>query len=589
MVEEDNLLPASLLKNLFDVSRNHHKRFLKAFVMVLFSNCLLILNPLLLRYAIHQHATAANYWLYLTEWIAILLVIALTAACFKYWMRVEFTTISRDVEKEVRSLLFEKIQRQTNVFFDKHDVGELVSRLSSDISAYRDLLGPGVMYPMSFLTLVGPGICALFYISPILATVSTIPLLTIPLLNWFVRKPVYVLSKKVQELLAEMSTMVQEHYSGIRIVKSYAVENPLQVIFGTVCECFSAVNIRLLTISGLIFPFFNLLTKLVTTSLVCFAGIILLKGWELLNPADFVSFMWIQSYIFFPILMLAWVMPMYQRGRASYDRLRELYLEPISIHDAGDPALDLPKPAEIYFKDLSFTYPNAHTPSLKKFTATIPAGALVGIAGPVGAGKSTLFALLNRAYEVPNGKIFIGDNEIHSYTLEKLQQDIVNVEQNPFLFSKSIRENVKFGKLTATEIEMETATEMADVHETIQGFKEGYDTLVGERGVTLSGGQKQRLAIARALLVSRSILLLDDIFSAVDAATEKRIFESLRSHMVGKTVLMITHRISVLDKTDYVLYMENGSIVEQGAPSELLQANGKYAALAELQKMVGER
>ncbi len=589
MVEEENLLPASLIKNLFQVVNNYRRRFLKAFAMVFFSNCLLILNPLLLRYAIEHHNPTHHYWLYLVEWTLLLLFIAFVAAYFKYWMRIEFITISRDVEKQVRSAVFEKIQNQTNVFFDRHDVGELVSRLSSDISAYRDVLGPGLMYPMFFLTLVIPGIGALLYISPFLGMVSLIPLFTIPLINWGVRKPIYSLSKEVQEMLAKMSTMVQEHYSGIRIVKSYAVEATLQTVFQAVCIAFASVNTRLLNISGLIFPFFTLLTKFVTTLLVFFAGIILMKGWELLSPADFISFMWIQSYIFFPILMLAWVLPMYQKGRASYDRIHELYHEPIAMRQGSGSLNHFPDNPTIRFDDLTFTYPNAHQPSLKNFSITIPTNTLIGITGPVGAGKSTLFSLLNRAYDIPEGKIFIGDREIHSYALETLQQGIVNVEQNPFLFSKSIRDNVKFGQESATEVEMETATEMADLHETIQAFPEGYSTLVGERGVTLSGGQKQRLAIARALLVNRSILLLDDIFSAVDAATEKRIFQSLKRHIAGKTVLLITHRVSVLAKTDYILYMENGAIVEQGTPEGLLKANGKYAALSELQKMVGER
>lgn len=470
-------------------------------------------------------------------------------------------------------------------FYDRHGIGELLSRLTNDISIYREVLGPGIMYPLFFITLVTPGLFALFYISPPLAAISIVPLMLVPLLNVAFRQKIYAISLGVQKGLADMSNMVQEQYSGIRIVKSYVIENILSQRFYRFCQKLLGLNFKLSCYQGMLFPFFTLLTKMITIVLVMFSAIILLKGLEGLNAADFVSFMWIQSYIFFPVLMLAWVIPIYERGRASYDRLLEIYDEPVDIQEGKFPELSIPIPADIGFNHLTFRYPAASVDALTDIHLSIRAGSLVGITGPVGSGKSTLFRLLNREYEVAEGAILIGGRDIHDYPLEAFAKEIMIVEQAPFLFSRTIAENVGFGKEDASLEDLEMVSRFADLHDTITSFPQGYETIVGERGVTLSGGQKQRLAMARAFLVNRSILLLDDVFSSLDAATEKRIFKILLENFSQKTILLITHRISILEKTDRILYMKNGKILEDGSPQELLEKNGPYAALAELQRL----
>jgi ATP-binding cassette subfamily B protein len=572
--------------------------------MVLTSNLLLIANPLVFRVAViavdpnsprEGGIIETFFYRFLGEtvhkvwpWFFILLTIALISSIFKYWMRMTFITVSRDAEMEMRSKLFDKIQMQSMAFFDRYKIGELLSRLTNDIAAYRDVLGPGIMYPIIFLTIIIPGFMALFAISKPLAMISIIPLLALPLVNYLIRGHIYQVAMQVQKALGKMSSMVQEHFSAIRIVKSYTIEKETKKQFQELSKNMLEKELKLSYYQGSLFPFFNFLTKMITGILVLASGWIILKEWEELSAADFVSFMWIQSYIFFPVLSLSWLIPVYERGKAAYNRLLEIYVKPIEVRDTPHSKLHISPKANITIKDLTFKYPTGDAPVLWDINLEIYGGSFVGITGPVGAGKTTLFKLLSREYEISKGMIYIAGREIHEYSLKAFHAQIVTVEQVPFLFSKSIAENVKFGRRKASQEELINVSRFADLHETILEFPEQYETIIGERGMTLSGGQKQRLAMARAFLVNRSILLLDDVFSAVDIGTEKRIFNAMQHNFIDKTVLLITHRVSVLEKMDRIIYMENGKILEDGTHLELMQKEGHYAALVQLQKLKDE-
>lgn len=590
----------TLFDNLKVMFFRYYLRYAKAFLMVLVSNCLLILNPLIFRQAvisldpssgIKQGALANALKIILgskihslTIWALILISIALISGYFKYQMRIEFIAISREAEKEIRSKLFYRIQSQSRAFYDHHGIGELLSRLTNDISAYRDVLGPGMLYPLFYTTIMVPGLMALFSISWRLTLISLIPLVLIPFLNSAIRKQMYRVSLIVQKSLGTLSNMAQEYFSGIRIIKGYVIENKTLSRFKQLCKDLIRVNIRLACLQGMLLPFFTLMTRIVTVVLVMFSGIIILNAWGSLGAADFVSFMWIQSYIFLPLLMLAWVLPLYEKGRAAYERLVEIYFEPIEVSESSYIGLHIPPKADIELCHLTFAYPRANASVLNDLNLHISGGSFIGITGPVGAGKSTLLRLLNREYEIPSGKIFIGGRDIHEYDREAFNQAIVTVEQVPFLFSKTIAENLRFGREEASQEELEVVADLADLHETVLEFPDQYNTMVGERGVTLSGGQKQRVAMARAFLVNRSILLLDDIFSAVDASTERRIFQSMKKNFKDKTLLLVTHRVAVLEKMDRVIYIKNGRIEEEGPPSELKAQKGLYHALIEIDK-----
>jgi ATP-binding cassette subfamily B protein len=378
--------------------------------------------------------------------------------------------------------------------------------------------------------------------------------------------------------------MVHEHYSGIRMVKAYGIEDATKDLFSKCSNEAGIVNRKFAIVQGVLMPMLAFVTRIVSVILVVTVGAIPFMNWKHLRMADFISFMWIQSYILGPLMMLSWILPLYQRGRAAYIRLLHVYQEPIEIQQPSQPIYTVPANADIEIRHLTFTYSKAPKPTLTDINFHIKAGTFTGITGPIGAGKTTLFRLLNREYDVPAGTIFIGEHDIREYDIGAFHQDIVTVEQLPFLFSKSIRDNVSFGKYDATQDELEQVAQLADLHETILQMPAQYNTIVGERGFSLSGGQKQRVAIARAFLVNRSIVLLDDIFAALDAATEQRIFEHIKQRYQNKTIVLITHRISILEQLDKVIYLDNGRIVEQGSPQELKQKNGPYAALKDLQR-----
>lgn len=591
----------NILKNIFSIVKLYKKQFVIAILLVFISNCLLVLNPLIFRQAImaldphtgQNSGTLYNLltWLLgpymnsLTLWAILLIYIAALSAYLKYKMRIAFIAISRDAEADLRRNLFKKIQAQSSAFFDKHPIGELMSRLTNDVSAYRDVLGPGIMYPFHFITLVIPAQIGLFSISVPLALLSLVPILILPLLILFMGKTAYTTSLKVQEAMADMSTMVHETYSGIRIVKSYAILKDVLKRFTQFCLKFIGLNLRWLFIEGSFYPLLMLITRMMTIAMVLLAGYLLDYGWSSLSAADFVSFMWLQSFLFGPIMMLGWVLPFYIKGSAAYTRLSEVFREKIEVEENPKGLSSLPPNPSINFHNLSFTYPGSDFPVLSNINLEIKPATFLGITGPVGAGKTTLLRLLMRDYEISKGMIVIGEHDIHDYTLKALHKEMAIVEQNPFLFSKTIAENVRFGNEEASLKDLEVVTELADLHQTILRFPDTYYTLVGERGVTLSGGQKKRLAIARAFLVNRSIFLLDDIFSAVDYKTEKQIFDKLREKYAGKTVLLITQRVSILEKMDRILYMINGTVAEDGSPEELVKLNGHYAALVQLHKM----
>lgn len=585
-------------RNPFSLLLNYKARLLFACTLVLLSNLLLILNPLIFRQALYALAPTGvtpqlaapffqtwmgSYFHKIYAWVSILLIVTLLSAYLKYHMRFIFLSISREAEYQVRDLLFSRIQMQSSSFFDRHQIGDLVSRLTNDITAYRDSLGPGVMYPAFFVTLIVPAFIALFSISIPLATLSLLPVLMIHVLNILIRVPLFRLSLKVQKQLSELSSMIHEHFSNIRILKSYLVENRALALFKDSCIAFRSLSFKLTCLQGIVLPSINFIIRLTSIALVFLAGTMILKEGAELSLPDFLSFMWIQSYVFSPLMMLGWILPMYQKGRAAYSRLIELYEEPIEVfHQLGGIA-HIPPKADIVFNRLTFCYPGQHYRALKEFSLHLQGGTFVGITGPLGAGKSTLFRLLNRDYEVPDDAIHIGGRDIHDYSLDAFREAIVTVEQLPFLFSKTIADNLRFGKQEASPEEIEWGAKQAALHESVLEFSDRYETMVGERGMTLSGGQKQRVAIARAFLVNRSILLLDDVFSAVDAETEMNIFTAMKGSFQGKTVLLITHRVSILSQMDRVIYMLNGEVVEDGAPKELILKEGPYAALAGLQ------
>ncbi len=529
------------------------------------SGILLVLNPLIFRHAL-SHLEGVY------RWGLLLLVVATIASFCRYGMRLGFISVSRDAERDLRAKLFARVQEQGQAFYDHHRVGDLMSRMVNDLALYREVLGPGIMYPVFFITFVVPALVALFWIEPVMAYVACIPVLVLPPIMLLARALLYRISLKVQSALGEMSTLAQEDYSGIRLIKSYGREQAFSLRFTGLAQKFLRLSVRVSAVQNLFFPLLGLVGKLVTVALIVVAA------WVEPGADNVVSFMWLQSYILLPVLLLGWVLPLYQRGRGAYERLLAIYEEPLTVEEGGDGAF---AQGAVEVRDLTFAYVN-ETPVLKGVSLRAGEGELVGITGPPASGKSTLLRLLVRDYEVPPNTIYIGGQAIHDFSLEELRSHIAVVEQEPFLFSRTIGENISLGRKG-----MEEAVRKASLRETIARLPKGYDTMVGERGVTLSGGQRQRVALARAFLSDAPILLLDDVFSALDTATAAAIFDELRG--MDKTILLVTHRVPILQACDHLYYMVDGAVVEEGRPVALVKEEGHFAALVELEEMIHRR
>lgn len=572
----------TLLKELWAVTRRHWVRLLLGSLLVALSNLLLVLSPLTLRHALLSMEGNPDPSLVtsaidavvgpspqLLHWVALLLAMALAAAWCKYRMRQLFIAVSYRAEAALRENLFVRIQQHKRQFYDRHGVGDLMSHVTNDVAAVREVLGPGILYPVNFASLALPALYAMVSIEPPLTALSITPILLLPFVMWLARSGMYRLSRRVQELLAGLSRTVQEQLTAIRLVKSYDAESALLERFRHVCRDLFSAQLKLAVVQGLFFPLLGLITRATTVGLVLLTGYLVFSGWSNLPSADFVSFMWVQSYLFIPVLMLGWILPVYERGRAAYHRLWKLYSEPVE-QQASPGTTSAQQPPSISVRDLHFQYEDG-VPLLQGVNLDIPSGSLVGITGPIGEGKSTLLGLLAGEYTPIRGSISGG------------YQKVAFVEQDPFLFSKTIRENIELGNPNVTEEGLQQAIEQAQLKQTIEAFADHLDTLVGERGVTLSGGQKQRVVLARALVAGSPLLLLDDVFSGVDAATERAIVDHLQKMAGEYTIVVVAHRASVLDRLDTIHFLHNGHIVESGAPRQLREQGGYYAALTALQ------
>lgn len=540
----------------------HKKDLAAAFLLLLVSNLLLITNPLLLRRALEGLLGKGAFP------VATLLAVAFTSSMLRFFMRIRLFSISCSAEKQIRGALFYRLENQSAEFYSKYSVGDLVNRLTSDIIAWRDILGPGVMYPLFAFTLLVPGFLALGYLSLTVALVAAIPLIILPILNRFVRKSLYETALSVQRLLGNMSSFAEEIFSSIGVVKAYCLEKWAFHKYEELSLLMKKRGFLLSVYQGLLFPLFALVARLVTLSIVAlFSWLILVKKAPI-DVADFVSFMWIQSYLFLPLLMLGWVLPIYQKGRAAYFRLHELWQEPFIALKKGRDIFKVPP--EIRLEKVFFRYPGKKEDALRGVSLRIPQGAFVGLTGEVGAGKTTLFRLLLGELGTRyRGSLLFDGNEMRDFPPGALQKSITSVEQIPFLFSNSIRENILFGNEEASDEEMEAAADMAAFHDAVSGFPGKYETLVGEKGTALSGGEKQRLAMARAFLFDRSLLLLDDIFSSLDTMSERNVLDRMKRFFIGKTVVVITHRPAVLKAMDWIVVMAKGKVIQEGTPAEL--------------------
>ncbi len=535
---------------------------------------------------------------------AILVVAMIVKGFFSYWTRWILIGISRDIEYDLRNDVLARLMALDPEFYARNRTGDLMSRATNDLNAVRMVLGPGIMYTAVTFTTMVLAIFFMFRLSPELTLWVLIPVPFVALAVRYFGQIIHRLSEQIQAALGVLSTRAQENLTGIRVVRAYAQEQPEIEAFDAANREYVGQNIKLISSWSLFFPALSVLIGLTVVILLALGGRRAIDG--RLTLGTFSAFYTFLIQLTFPMIAIGYVTNIFQRGAASMGRLNYIMNARPNIQDSSaGQALDRtadqaaaatsasPIRGDIEFRHLSFAYPTGangagSVPVLHDINLHVPAGTTLAIVGPTGSGKSTLASLIGRLWEAPHGTILIDGKPIDQYSLADLRRSIGYVPQDTFLFSDTIRGNIAFGVSEAAEEHVYEAAEIAGISGEIQSFPHGFDTMVGERGITLSGGQKQRTSIARAILRQPRILILDDALSSVDTETEERILRQLRGVMSQRTTILISHRVSTVRNADQIIVMREGRIIERGTHDELLALGGYYADLYQKQLLEEE-
>jgi len=516
----------------------------------------------------------------------ILLIIgaALLSGFFTFLMRQTIIVTSRLIEFDLKNEIYQQYQRLSFNFYKKNKTGDLMNRISEDVSKVRMYFGPAVMYSMNMLVLFAVAIIKMYNIDPLLTNYTLLPLPFLSVSIYVLSRVINKRSTIVQLYLSKLTANSQETFSGISILKSYGIEDKTTVEFKKLVNTSKEKNIDLFKAQALFFPLMILLIGLSNILVIYVGGLRYIQGTISLGViAEFIMYV---NMLTWPVAVVGWVTSIVQQAEASQKRINEfLEQKPEIKNNCVTPSKIT---GSIEFKDVSFTYDDTNITALKNISFKLPKGKTLAILGNTGSGKSTIINLIARLYDVNSGEVLIDGVNVEQLNLNNLRQSIGFVPQEAFLFSDTIKNNIKFGNETASDATIEQAAKDAYIHHNIIEFKKGYDTTVGERGVTLSGGQKQRVSIARAIIKEPEILIFDDCLSAVDTETEEIILNNLYNISKNKTTIIVSHRISSIKNADTIIVLENGKIIQQGSHNELVNINGYYKELFEQQLLEKE-
>ncbi|PYP41197.1 MAG: ABC transporter ATP-binding protein [Gemmatimonadetes bacterium] len=552
---------------------------------VALANLIDLAQPQVLRYAVddlYRGVTAAK----LGRYALILFGISVFSGVFKYRMRQAVIGISRHVEFDLRNDLFAHLQSLPLQYFQRSRTGEIMSRATNDLSAVRLMLGPGMMYLVNtaVVTLVALGF--MLAISPRLTLYALLPLPLVSFSVWFFGDRIHRRFEDIQAHFATVSARVQENLAGVRVVRAFVREPGEIEDFHALNREYLDKNLALIRTSGVFHPALGFLS-----GLAALIGLYL-GGREVvarhITLGQFVAFTVYLAKLNWPVFALGWVINLFQRGMASFGRIVEIL---DVVPEIRSPARGRRPPrarGEIEFRNLTFRYPGAAAPALRNLSLTVPAGKIAAVVGRTGAGKTTLLSLLPRMFDPPPGTVFLDGVDVRELDLEWLRLQVAFAPQENFLFSTTVAENLAYGVAGATRAEVERVAGIARLDEDVRSFSQGFDTLVGERGITLSGGQKQRATIARALLRRAPVLMLDDCLSSVDTHTEEEILRRLRHELSGRTTLLVSHRVSTVRDADLIVVLEDTGVVERGNHETLLREGGRYAELYREQQLEEE-
>lgn len=516
-----------------------------------------------------------------TAVVGILLIAAIMATCRFMW-RIYINGTARFVEYDIRSKFFKHLQNLSTSFYNKNKTGDLMALATNDLNAVRMALGQGIIMFCDAVVLTVATLIIMLSINIKLTLIALIPLPFVAIISRKFGKSIHRKFTKVQSCFSKLTDIVQENFSGIRIVKSFVQEEKeYEKFLNENTNNFNA-NMEFIRVWGIFSPLIELIASLSFVILIAIGGRFVILG--NISLGEFITFNMYLGNLVWPMMAMGWVINNLQRGYASLERIEEVLNTPPEIVDKYVDKIESLK-GDIEIRDLTFIYPNTKVPALQNVSITIKKGETLGIVGRTGSSKTTLINLLLRLYNVESGKIKINGKDINKIPLKALRQNVGFVSQDPFLFSTTLAENIN---LAFDELDMDKvveATKNADIYDNIIDFPEGFETMVGERGVTLSGGQKQRASIARALIKNPDILILDDCLSAVDAKTEVKILDNLNKIMKDKTSIIISHRISAVKEASQIIVLDEGKIVQNGTHEELKSQQGIYKEIYEKQQI----
>ena len=512
----------------------------------------------------------------LTEVIFYIIGAAIIGGILTFFMRQTIINVSRYIEYDLKNEIYEQYQQLSLNFYKKNRTGDLMNRITEDVGRVRMYAGPAIMYSINTIALFVIVIIYMFNASPKLTLYTILPLPILSVIIYKLSKEIHKRSTIVQEYLSKLSTFTQESFSGISVIKAYGIEPQTSVNFKTLAAESKARQIDLTKVQAWFFPMMILLIGTSNLLVIYVGGMQYING-EIESIGTIAEFIIYVNMLTWPVATVGWVTSIVQQAEASQKRINEfLKIEPeiknnIKSHTevTGD----------ITFKDVYFTYDDTNIQALKGVSFEIKQGETLAILGKTGSGKSTILDLIGRLYDIDKGSIVINNTEINKLNLTELRNNIGYVPQDAFLFSDSIKTNIKFGNQDATDEDVITAAKNAQVHKNIIKFNKGYDTVLGERGITLSGGQKQRVSIARAIIKSPRILLFDDCLSAVDTETEEKILKNLNKISKGRTSIIVSHRVSSAKNADKIIVLDDGKIVQEGTHNSLINAEGYYKHL----------
>ena len=568
------------MKNLLTLKKyflRYRKKLLWGIIFILISNAGTVYLPILLKDSINelQKNTTSEK---LLEYAILIVGTSVIAGVFRYLIRQTIIVVSREIEYDLRGDFWNHIQKLPLRYFQNNSTGNIMSHATNDINAVRMFIGPAVMYS------IDTSIRLIIVVSIMLSlnfSLTIYSLLPLPILSYGVYrvgKLIHEKYTKIQENFSQLTTRAQENFSGIRVIKSYVRESNEIKRWNELSKEYLRKNMNLVRLQALIMPILYIITGISIIVVIWLGGTKVINGE--MNLGEIAAFVMYLGILIWPVIAFGWVMNIVQQGEASMKRLNKIFNEPYEIQDSKltDNSIGEIK-GQIEFNNVSFRYSDSLPEVFKNISLKIPVGSTLAIVGHTGSGKTSLINLISRLYDVSSGEILIDGKNIKQIPLDILRTNVAQVQQESFLFSDSVYGNISYGLREIDKQKVEEVSRIANFDKDVQSFPKGYETIVGERGITFSGGQKQRASLARALATNPKILILDDSFSAVDTHTEEEILKNLRQFMKERTSIIISHRISTVKDADMIIILDNGKIAEQGTHEQLVAKGGIYADL----------